>query len=75
MTAVITARVDAELQEQFEIFKKSNNLSNSAAVRLLVSMGLANVNKLDESWAKATLKEGEFAGVRQVHDALRERLK
>lgn len=75
MTAVITARVDADLQEQFENFKKSNELTNSAAVRLLLSMGLSNVNKLDETWAKATLKEGEFAGVRQVHEALRERLK
>lgn len=74
MTAVITARVDADLQEQFENFKQSNNLTNSAAVRLLISMGLANVYKLDEQWAKAALKEGQFAGVRQIHRALASQL-
>lgn len=75
MTVVLTARIDGDLQEAFENFKNSNELSPSAAIRMLLTMGLANVDKLDEGWARAALKEGQFSGVRQIHDALKDKLK
>lgn len=74
MTVVLTARVDGDLQTAFEKFKQINELTNSQALRMLMSMGLANVDKLDVAWKETALREGQFAGVKQVHDALRRKL-
>lgn len=72
MKSVLGIRLDAALRDSFEKFRDNRGLTDSQAARLALTMGLANIDKLDVAWAEATFREGNFAGRAAVRQALAE---
>lgn len=71
MALLLNAKVDQVLFDQVKNFRESHNLSVSGAVRMLLSLGLSQVDKLDETWRLGALREGQFAGIRRIHAAVK----
>ncbi len=74
MTTVVGTRLDKELLQAFESFRETNELTRAQAVRILIEMGLANVNQLDQVWQNASLRQGRFEGVSRIKKTLQELL-
>lgn len=59
-------RTDPNLTEKINDFRDKESLTNSQAIRVLIEMGLANIDQLDVSWARAAYREGVFKGLEEV---------
>lgn len=71
MAATYSFKADPELHDAIKNLMKSDGLTASQAIRLLLGLGLVNVNKLDEQWRKLALREGRFEGINAFREALK----
>lgn len=71
MSASYTFKADPALHDAIQNLMKSDGLSRSQAIRAVLTMGFANVDKLDIEWRKVAFNEGRFEGLNATRDVFK----
>ncbi len=67
-STVYSIRLPAQLKERFEAFQREKELTDSQALRMLITLGLAKGEALETGWAKNAMKE---AKTKATHDLVK----